>query len=72
MSKPIIKKAPDGNVFAIIGAVAMALRRAKQTDKEKDFVSKAYKSESYEDVLTLTTKYVTWAFADEDNEEDFA
>lgn len=69
--KPIIRKQPDGNVFFIISAVAMALRRANQKDKELEFVKKAHSSKSYAEVINLTTDYVTWAFNDEDDSTDF-
>ena len=60
MNKPIITRQPDGNVFYIISAVAMALRRANQKDKELEFVKRAYESRSYEKVIQLTHDYVVW------------
>jgi hypothetical protein len=70
MSKPIITRQPDGNVFFIISAVAMALRRANQKDKELEFVKKAHASKSYEEVINLTTDYVVWAFHSDDESDE--
>ena len=48
----------DGNVFGIIGAVAKALKRADRRDLADEFEQKAFKSESYDDVITLCKEYV--------------
>jgi hypothetical protein len=48
----------DGNVFAIIGAVSKALRRAGRADKASEFQRKAMSSSSYGDVLMLCSEYV--------------
>lgn len=48
----------DGNVFAIIGNVSACLRKAGQTDKAKEFRTKALQSVSYDAVLCLCFDYV--------------
>ena len=48
----------DGNVFAIIGKVSGALKRAGYRDKAEEFSNKAMDSESYQAVLQLCFKYV--------------
>lgn len=48
----------DGNVFAIIGRVSKALKRAGQREKAKEFTDKAMKSGSYDEVLRLCMDYV--------------
>lgn len=48
----------DGNVFAIIGTVSQALRRAKQPEKAQEFQSLAMASSSYDEVLTLCSEFV--------------
>ena len=59
MEKPTCKLTEtDGNVFAIIGAVSRALRRAGQTEKITEFRNRAMASESYDAVLQLCFDYV--------------
>lgn len=59
MNKPVCKLSnEDGNVFNIIGRVSKALKRAGQNDKAKEFVRKAFNSESYDAMLLLATDYV--------------
>jgi len=48
----------DGNVFAIIGAVKRALRDAGQHEAASDFVQRAFRSKSYDEVLALLVEYV--------------
>ena len=48
----------DGNVFAIIGTVTRALKRAGQTDRAREFGKKAFASASYDAVLALCFEYV--------------
>ena len=48
----------DGNVFNIIGIVSKTLRKAGQNEKAKEFREKAFKSESYNEVLSLCDEYV--------------
>lgn len=59
MDKPTVKLiGEDGNVFAIIGAVSKALKRAGQPEKAEEFRKRAFASESYGKVLTLMQEYV--------------
>jgi hypothetical protein len=59
MEKPIcILTGQDGNVFNIIGLVSRTLKRAGQADKAREFVDRAMKSKSYDDVLALCWDYV--------------
>lgn len=48
----------DGNVFAIIGTVSQALKRAKQPERAEEFTAKAFQSGSYDEVLALCFEYV--------------
>ena len=48
----------DGNVFAIIGKVHRALKRAGQTDKATEFINRATSAKSYDEVLQLVFEYV--------------
>jgi hypothetical protein len=48
----------DGNVFAVIGNVRDALRRAGQTDRAKEFSDRAMSCGSYDEVLALVHDYV--------------
>ena len=48
----------DGNVFAIIGTVRRALRRAGQDTRATEFVQKAFGAKSYDEVLGLCHEYV--------------
>jgi hypothetical protein len=43
----------DGNVFAIVGRVSLALRHAGYPDEAKDFVAAATACHSYDEVLGL-------------------
>lgn len=59
MEKPIcILTGQDGNVFNVIGLVSRTLKRAGQADKAREFVDRAMKSKSYDDVLALCWDYV--------------
>lgn len=48
----------DGNVFAIIGAVAAALRREVSGEAADAWVAEATDCESYDDVLELVVQTV--------------
>ena len=48
----------DGNVYAIIGAVAKCLRRAGLRDRETQWKNEARQQKSYDDVLLLMHSYV--------------
>jgi hypothetical protein len=48
----------DGNVFSIIGRVRRALTADGQEDRAREFVERAYRSESYDAVLQLCMEYV--------------
>jgi len=48
----------DGNVFAIIGRVSRALKRAGHREAANEFVEKAISSKSYDEVLCLVMEYV--------------
>ena len=58
-AKPICKLVgTDGNVFAIIGRVREALRRAGQAERASEFVQRAFRAGSYDEVLRLCMEYV--------------
>jgi len=48
----------DGNVYAIIGRVRDALRKAGFRDDANEFRDRAFEQESYDDVLILVQEYV--------------
>lgn len=48
----------DGNVFAVIGRVKQALKKAGQDDRASEFVQKAFAAKSYDEVLALCMDYV--------------
>lgn len=48
----------DGNVFAIIGLVVAALKNAGFPEHAVEFREKAFKAESYDEVLRLCMEYV--------------
>lgn len=57
--KPVCKLiGENGNVFAIIGAVEKALKNAGMRQEANDFVSRAFASGSYREVLRQATQFV--------------
>jgi len=48
----------DGNVFAVIGRVKQALKKAGQDEQASEFVQKAFAAKSYDEVLALCMDYV--------------
>lgn len=48
----------DSNVFAIIGSVRKALKRAGQRERAEEFTKRATSSHSYDEVLNLLDDYV--------------
>jgi len=48
----------DGNVFNVIGLVRRALIKAGQQDAAKEFVQRAFKARSYDEVLVLCMEFV--------------
>jgi len=57
--KPICKlTGTDRNVFNIIGQVSKALKKAGYKDKAEEFTTRAFNSESYDQVLQLCFDYV--------------
>ncbi|MDE2099692.1 MAG: hypothetical protein KGL39_20735 [Patescibacteria group bacterium] len=60
MDKPVCKLVgTDGNVFAVIGNVTAALKRAGLRDQATVFCDLAMKCGSYDEVLRLVCEYVT-------------
>jgi hypothetical protein len=58
-SKPACKLVgTDGNVFAIIAAVRLALWDAGQDGRADEFSARAFNANSYDEVLGLATEYV--------------
>lgn len=59
MDKPVYKLVgTDGNVFAVIGNVSKALKKAGMPEKAKEFENRAFNSGSYDEVLQLCFEYV--------------
>lgn len=48
----------DSNVFAIIGTVSRAIRRAHGAEAATEFTNEATNCESYDDVLVLAMRTV--------------
>lgn len=58
-TKPTVKLlGEDGNVFAIIGRVSRALKKAGLSEQAKAFTTKAFKCASYQEVLALVLDFV--------------
>ena len=47
----------DGNVLNVIGRTSKALQRAGLKDEFKEFVDRAFKAGSYDEVLRLVMEY---------------
>ena len=48
----------DGNVYSIIGRVRRALEQDGQSNLAREFVTRAFRSKSYDEVLQLCLEYV--------------
>lgn len=48
----------DGNAFAVIGNVSRTLTKAGLKDQAAEFKAKAFKQDSYDDLLRLCFEYV--------------
>lgn len=57
--KPKVKLVgTDGNVFAVIGRGARALKQAGQADQAKEMTEAAFKAGSYHEALGVCMQYV--------------
>ena len=57
--KPSVKLVgTDGNIFAVVGRCARALREAGQADKAKEMTEFAFKAGSYDEALGICMRYV--------------
>lgn len=59
--KPVVKGRVDGNIFAVVGAAANAMRKAGQADKVDEMRKKVMASDSYHAALSAITEYVDFA-----------
>lgn len=60
MTKPVLTidlTGPDGNIYAVIAKVCIALKLTGQRDKAADLRKKAFKQRSYDAVLKLCQEY---------------
>ena len=48
----------DGNIFALVGRAAKALRRAGMKDEAAEMSGKVMKSDSYDEALQIIMQYV--------------
>lgn len=48
----------DGNAFAVIGLVRQTLRRAGRPERAIEFVERAFRLGSYDELLRLCFEYV--------------
>ena len=65
MTKPkltIDLTGPDGNVYAVVAKVCIALKKIGEGDKAADFKEKAFKQRSYDAVLKLAQEYADVTF----------
>lgn len=59
MRKPLINRENlDGNIFAVVGVASSALKRAGQPEKAKEMQSQVFKSQSYDEALSIIMDYV--------------
>ena len=58
MSKPVISSDINGNIFAVLGAASMVLKRNALQDKAKEMSDRVQKSESYDQALAIIMEYV--------------
>jgi len=59
MGKPVVQLVgQDGNVFNLIGVVRRALVDAGKQKEAEEMVERAYRCQSYDDVLRLFWEYV--------------
>lgn len=59
VTKPKVKLVgTDGNIFAVIGRCARALKQAGQPDKAKEMTEAAFKARSYHEALGVCMQYV--------------
>lgn len=72
VEKPVVKGLVDGNIFAVMGAAARALKQAGQGDKVKEMMDKVNNSGGYDMALAIITDYVDFNLSgdEEDEEED--
>ena len=57
--KPSVKLVgTDGNIFAVVGRCARALREAGQADQAKEMTAAAFKAKSYDEALGICMRYV--------------
>ena len=73
-NKPIVRDV-DGNIFAIIGAVKSALRRAGQKEKADEYWQKTEKAMNdgetdYNGMLRIAMQYVEFEMSEEDEDEE--
>ena len=73
-NKPIVRDV-DGNIFAIIGAVNSALRRAGQKEKAEEYWQKTEKAmqdgeTDYNGMLRIAMQYVEFEMSEEDEEDE--
>jgi hypothetical protein len=58
VKKPVVRGRVDGNVFSVIGIVKRTLQRAGQEREAADFVARAFRCGSYDEVLVLAMDVV--------------
>ncbi len=68
MNKPRVQM-PDGNAFAVMGAVTKALKSAGQRDKVEEYRTKAM-SGDYDNLLRVSMEYVDFVGGGEDDDDD--
>ncbi len=57
--KPKVKLVgTDGNIFAVVGRCARALRNVGQTNQAKEMTAAVFKAKNYDEALGICMKYV--------------
>ena len=75
MSKPTVSTNIDGNIFAILGATATALRRAGQREKLDEFQMRLNAEQknpdaTYSSMISLCMQYVEFEDTSDEEEEE--
>lgn len=69
MTKPVVDFSHvDGNIFAVLGTVRQALRRAGMFDEAQEVSNRVLASGSYDEALRICFEYVDVCGGTNDNE----
>lgn len=57
-NKPIVEGPVNGNVYAVLAAAKLALRKAGQVAQAEELQNRFYEVQSYDEALRLFMEYV--------------